>query len=792
MKTKKVIILVGLLLSSQLTLIACQSRGNGTYPIKTKQSRKGMTSNKIKPIKKSKKTNKTHKGVAGVDFPTDDGFILTKDSKILSKTDQGIVVDHDGHSHFIFYADLKGSPFEYLIPKGASLAKPAVAQQAASQGTSKVADPHHHYEFNPADIVAEDALGYTVRHDDHFHYILKSSLSGQTQAQAKQVATRLPQTSSLVSTATANGIPGLHFPTSDGFQFNGQGIVGVTKDSILVDHDGHLHPISFADLRQGGWAHVADQYDPAKKAEKPAETHHTPELSEREKEYQEKLAYLAEKLGIDPSTIKRVETQDGKLGLEYPHHDHAHVLMLSDIEIGKDIPDPHAIEHARELEKHKVGMDTLRALGFDEEVILDIVRTHDAPTPFPSNEKDPNKMKEWLATVIKLDLGSRKDPLQRKGLSLLPNLETLGIGFTPIKDISPVLQFKKLKQLLMTKTGVTDYRFLDNMPQLEGIDISQNNLKDISFLSKYKNLTLVAAADNGIEDIRPLGQLPNLKFLVLSNNKISDLSPLASLHQLQELHIDNNQITDLSPVSHKESLTVVDLSRNADVDLATLQAPNLETLMVNDTKVSHLDFLKNNPNLSSLSINRAQLQSLEGIEASSVIVRVEAEGNQIKSLVLKDKQGSLTFLDVTGNQLTSLEGVNNFTALDILSVSKNQLTNVNLSKPNKTVTNIDISHNNIPLADLKLNEQHIPEAIAKNFPAVYEGSMVGNGTAEEKAAMATKAKESAQEASESHDYNHNHTYEDEEGHAHEHRDKDDHDHEHEDENEAKDEQNHAD
>lgn len=130
----------------------------------------------------------------------------------------------------------------------------------------------------------------------------------------------------------------------------------------------------------------------------------------------------------------------------------------------------------------------------------------------------------------------------------------------------------KIETVVNDKTGVTDYRFLDNMPQLEGIDISQNNLKDISFLSKYKNLTLVAAADNGIEDIRPLGQLPNLKFLVLSNNKISDLSP----------------------VSHKESLTVVDLSRNADVDLATLQAPKLETLMVNDTKVSHLDFLKNN------------------------------------------------------------------------------------------------------------------------------------------------------------------------------------------------------
>lgn len=765
MKSKKIMAIAGLFLTCQLCLAACQSQSShqSDQP-KTKQTSKKVMSKKAKSVKKAREGKKERKGVAGVDFPTDDGFLLTKDSKILSKTDRGIIVDHDGHSHFVFYADLKGSPFEYLIPKGANVTKPAGAQQSHAQVNGKASGAHHHYEFNPADIVAEDALGYTVRHGDHFHYILKSSLPGHVQTQAKEVANRLPQTTGPVSTTTAKGIPGLHFPTSDGFKFNGQGIVGVTKDSILVDHDGHLHPISFADLRQGGWAHVADQYDPAKKADKLTEPNQTQEQANREKEYQEKLAYLAEKLGIDPSTIKRVETQDGKLGLEYPHHDHAHVLMLSDIEIGKDIPDPHAIEHARELEKHKVGMDTLRVLGFDEEVILDIVRTHDAPTPFPSNEKDPNKMKEWLATVIKLDLGSRKDPLQRKGLSLLPNLETLGIGFTPIKDISPVLQFKKLKRLLMTKTGVTDYRFLDNMPQLEGIDISQNNLKDISFLSKYKNLTLVAAADNGIEDIRPLGQLPNLKFLVLSNNKISDLSP----------------------VSHKESLTVVDLSRNADVDLATLQAPKLETLMVNDTKVSHLDFLKNNPNLSSLSINRAQLQSLEGIEASSVIVRVEAEGNQIKSLVLKDKQGSLTFLDVTGNQLTSLEGVNNFTALDILSVSKNQLTNVNLSEPNKTITNIDISHNQIPLSDLKLNEQHIPEAIAKNFPAVQEGSMVGNGTADEKAAMPAPAEESAQD---SHDHHHGHDHD--EDHANEHEDHHDQEHAHEGEEKTEEAHHHA-
>lgn len=278
MKSKKIMAIAGLFLTCQLCLAACQSQSShqSDQP-KTKQTSKKVMSKKAKSVKKAREGKKERKGVAGVDFPTDDGFLLTKDSKILSKTDQGIIVDHDGHSHFVFYADLKGSPFEYLIPKGANVTKPAGAQQSHAQVNGKASGAHHHYEFNPADIVAEDALGYTVRHGDHFHYILKSSLPGHVQTQAKEVANRLPQTTGPVSTTTAKGIPGLHFPTSDGFKFNGQGIVGVTKDSILVDHDGHLHPISFADLRQGGWAHVADQYDPAKKADKLTEPNQTQE-----------------------------------------------------------------------------------------------------------------------------------------------------------------------------------------------------------------------------------------------------------------------------------------------------------------------------------------------------------------------------------------------------------------------------------------------------------------------------------------------------------------------------------
>ena len=56
----------------------------------------------------------------------------------------------------------------------------------------------------------------------------------------------------------------------------------------------------------------------------------------------------------------------------------------------------------------------------------------------------------------------------------------------------------------MTKTEVTNYDFLKEIPTLEGLDISQNGVSDLSFLKNYPNLKTVAAAGNNIRDIRPL------------------------------------------------------------------------------------------------------------------------------------------------------------------------------------------------------------------------------------------------------------------------------------------------
>lgn len=732
MKKRTYLFIVGLTLSCGTAVAINLSQ--------SKESPKTMSgSQKISTeVKKNSKiaSSQKKKGIAGVDYPTSDGFKLDAHSKILSRTDSGIVVEHGNHSHFIFYKDLQGTAFAYLIPAGASLNKPSSLEMKSSDFGAG-----HHYVFDPKDIVAEDANGYTVRHDDHFHYILKSSL-GLAPATPNRPIHHQTFHRDTHYVPQNRGISGLDYATSDGFKFDGTGIVGRTKDSILVNHNGHLHPISFEDLRKSGWAAVADKFE--NKADK--KEHNT--VDKKEDDFQLKLDYLAKALNLPSTAIERIETEDGRIGLKYPHHDHSHVLMLEDIEIGKPIPDPHELEHARELEKHKIGMQTLKKMGFDDDVILDIVRTHQAETPFPSNETNPELMKKWLATVSKLDLGSRQNPLKRFGLALLPNLETLGIGFTPIDDMKPVLQFKKLKRLLMTATGVQNYDFLQYMPQLEAIDISQNQISDLSFLKPYKNLNLIAAADNNIKSLEPLAELPNLKFLVLSNNAIQDLKPLQGLEKLQEIHIENNKISDLSSLAGKKDLKVLNLSENSNVDLSTLNLPNLETLTVNNTGLKHLTFLGKNLSLSELTAAKNQIENLAGIELAKKLHFLDVQGNKISSLKIPGKQESLKFINVSDNKLQNLEGINDYQSLETLRAASNDINTLNLSEPNQQVNSLDVSHNHIPKEELTLNEKGIPVGVAQHFKAVTEGSIEGNKPVNEAPKLAEKSVDDKEDSKE--------------------------------------------
>ena len=53
---------------------------------------------------------------AGVQFKTSDGFVLDENT-VGTPTSLGLVIDHNGHQHFVYYKQLVNSKFEKLIPQ---------------------------------------------------------------------------------------------------------------------------------------------------------------------------------------------------------------------------------------------------------------------------------------------------------------------------------------------------------------------------------------------------------------------------------------------------------------------------------------------------------------------------------------------------------------------------------------------------------------------------------------------------------------------------------------------------
>ncbi|NQJ70839.1 pneumococcal-type histidine triad protein [Streptococcus suis] len=328
-------------------------------------------------------------GVAGIDRPTSDGFLLSDAKQISSKTDTGIIVEHNGHSHFIFYGDLKGSKWEYLIPAGADVTK---KQENSASGQSSSQAGQDHYQFNPADIVAEDANGYTVRHGDHYHYILKQTVGGSvgnpvhtgaSQFASSKAAAPVMQNHLVtlpvspianlpvpVVTAGANqaasvvsrqGIAGIDYPTSDGFLFDGSGLIGQNAVGLLIQHQGHIHVLRREQVATSKWAYLLEDQSsqatpiqplpavltnvvtkPVEKTEvvassqspAPSPAPVTPAEATVADEVTAKRNYLAQALGLPVNSITLLDTPQGQAFM-YPHGDHDHLVLLKNIDLTK-------------------------------------------------------------------------------------------------------------------------------------------------------------------------------------------------------------------------------------------------------------------------------------------------------------------------------------------------------------------------------------------------------------------------------------------------------------------------
>lgn len=161
---------------------------------------------------------------------------------------------------------------------------------------------------------------------------------------------------------------------------------------------------------------------------------------------------------------------------------------------------------------------------------------------------------ENLKNVYSLDLVYAPS---LNGIEFFTNLSRISIQLSCIKDISPLADLVKLREIYISDSPV------DTIP-------------DLSRCKDLKNLTIVMC---DITDLTPVTTISSLKELNMGGNKITSVAPIKDLDSLEILNIADNPITDWELIKDNKALTS---AMETDYDLV-LKVLNKARSLVNKT-----------------------------------------------------------------------------------------------------------------------------------------------------------------------------------------------------------------
>ena len=334
------------------------------------------------------------------------------------------------------------------------------------------------------------------------------------------------------------------------------------------------------------------------------------------------------------------------------------------------------------------------------------------------------------------------------------------------EDYIRPIDFEDKGSINLSNTGLNDedledLKIFSDMSEIS-LDLSDNNLTDLTPLSELKNkysLHELYIANNNISDLTPLKDFKNISYLDARENNISDLTPLMGMKKLNSINISNNQVSDLTPLKNAEKLLYIAATNNeinsidsfgdlnvSSLDISdnpvnweegTLNNSSISFLLINNTSLNSLNYLKGLSSLKILSVGYNPLESLEGIE-NLKLYSFDVSGNNIKDWsliknlkIIENDNEMYSEPEVTINASNSgLEDITIFNDIDItkLILDNNRIKNLSSLNNNK-INYLSIINNrlediskfdasNISYIDLSRNPQIKGLESIKNVPTV--------------------------------------------------------------------------
>ena len=203
------------------------------------------------------------------------------------------------------------------------------------------------------------------------------------------------------------------------------------------------------------------------------------------------------------------------------------------------------------------GLKALERLYVDQTFVIDInAREFLEKNPTCLVVHKTNHLNRWWRNLS----GDWKDVFRtqmdedtvstRENLHKLAEQEVLNFKEIPVRDLSALSEFVRLKELHFSGTAISTIPALDNIKFLKVLSATNSPIQNIDALNQFVVLEELDIANTPVDDLKPIGSLDNLRKLNCSGTQIKKLDPLERLENLEVLDCSNTKVPNLNPVSN--------------------------------------------------------------------------------------------------------------------------------------------------------------------------------------------------------------------------------------------------
>lgn len=165
----------------------------------------------------------------------------------------------------------------------------------------------------------------------------------------------------------------------------------------------------------------------------------------------------------------------------------------------------------------------------------------------------PDAWKQVFGQHIKID-----NPPTREQTHQVATLEVLRIdNNNAIRDLEPVRQLRRLKELTFSNTLVSNISPLMSLKNIEKLDFSKNPIGDIAPLTDMISLKYLAFENTPANQLISVGKLINLEEINFSGTQISDLEALKGLTNLRVVSFYSTRVSNLKDIIELPKLKTV-------------------------------------------------------------------------------------------------------------------------------------------------------------------------------------------------------------------------------------------